>query len=133
MRRFVLDASALIVLIEKRAGADTVERLIRKARDGEIRLLMSIVNWGEAYQVFWRHHGMATADLTLHSIAQLPISFSDADRSQTILAASFRVRFSLPFADGYAAALASTHGARLLTTDSDFERVKSEIRLLRLI
>ena len=132
MKRYVLDASAVIAYVDEKPGAEKVETLIRKARDGQIRLFMSVVNWGEAYQVFWRDHGRTAAEEELIRLDRLPIAIVDADRPLTKAASSLRVRYALPYADGFAAALAIAQSGILVTTDSDFERVKREIRLYRL-
>jgi PIN domain nuclease of toxin-antitoxin system len=61
MKSYVLDASALLRFIEDQAGAPRVEELLNWARRGDVRILLSAVNWGEAYYVMARLQGQAQA------------------------------------------------------------------------
>lgn len=131
-RPHVLDASALLVLFEQRRSADTVENLIRKARDGQVTLHMSVLNWGEVLYTLWRHHGANQANQLLQDSSRFSIKLHDANLSDARRAAEFRVRFALPYVDVFAAVLASRLRARLVTADTDFEQVKTQVKLLRL-
>ena len=130
MKTAVLDANALIGFMEARPGAEPVKKLISLAREGQLQLLMSVINWGEVYYARWRTRGPVVADASLREIAQLPIQVVNADPELTKLAASFRVKYRLPYADCFAAALAQQHKAPLATADSDFVRVEREVRIL---
>jgi ribonuclease VapC len=118
----VLDASALMAFFENRAGADQVEDLLAKAADRKKPLLMSVVNWGEVYYSIWRARGERAAHLKLREIAQLPIEVVDADMELTQAAARLKAAHNLPYADCFAAALARSRKANLVTSDKDFAR-----------
>ena len=96
MKTAVLDANALIGFMEARPGAEPVKKLISLAREGQLQLLMSVINWGEVYYARWRTRGPVVADASLRQIAQLPIQVINADPELTKLAASFRVKYRLP-------------------------------------
>jgi len=128
VKTYVLDSSALMAFFEDRPGADKVEELLAKAADAKAPLLMSVVNWGEVYYSVWRARGEKVADAKLHEIAQLPIRIVDADVNLTKLAASLRAQHNLPYADCFAAALARSRKAALVTSDKDFERVRSLVK-----
>lgn len=130
LKSFVLDANALLDLLLNRAGADQVEKLIKQATEGRIRILISIINWGEVYYVVWRNQGLAAAEKVLQQVAGLPIQVINTDSELTKLAASFRVRYHLPYADGFAAALAQEENATLVTGDRDFAPLDKTIRIL---
>ena len=129
MKRYVLDASALMAFFEREPGADRVEQLLSAAAASERPLLMSVVNWGEVYYSTWRKYGEEVARRTLAEIAQLPIEVVDVDMEMTKLAASFKARHKLPYADAFAAALAKERRASLITTDKDFKLIEGEISL----
>jgi PIN domain nuclease of toxin-antitoxin system len=57
MSRFVLDASAIIMIYENRAGAEKLAGLLQHASDGRSKLAMSVVNWKEAYYPIWNTSG----------------------------------------------------------------------------
>jgi predicted nucleic acid-binding protein len=122
-----------LALLQKRPGADQIERLVKQAAAGEIRILISIINWGEVYYVIWRNRGLAAAENVLLQIADLPIHVVNTDSELTKLAASFRVRHNLPYADGFAAALAQEQNATLVTGDRDFAPLEKSVRILWLV
>lgn len=121
MKRYVLDASAVMTFFEDRPGADKVEELLRKAAETKRPLLMSVINWGEVYYSMWRVRGEEAANEKLRQMAQLPIEIIDVDMASGKLAATVKARFGLPYADCFAAALAFTRKAAIVTTDPDFK------------
>jgi predicted nucleic acid-binding protein len=123
----VLDASALIVFFSDAPGAHKVRELIQSAMRGDVRLLMSVVNWGEVYYVTWRDRGKQMAQQVLAGMSQFPINIEDANFEAAKLAAEFKAQYALPYADCFAASLARRRNARVVTSDSDFLRVKSQI------
>lgn len=130
MKTAVLDANPVIDLLEERPRAEQVEKLLRQTKEGHIRLLMSVVNWGEVYYAIWRTRGPSVAEEVLRQIAQLPIQIINADPELTKLAASLRVKYKLAYADCFAAALAQQRKATLVTADTDFARVEGQVRIL---
>jgi predicted nucleic acid-binding protein len=130
MKTYVLDASALMTFFENRAGADKVEALLVGAADAERPLAMSVVNWGEVYYSIWRAHGEQAAIAKLRAIAQLPIQVFDVDMEMAKQAASLKAQHNLPYADCFAAALAQSRKATVVTSDKDFERAGSAIKVL---
>lgn len=130
MKAYVLDSSALMTFFENRAGADQVEELLAKAADTKRPLLMAVVNWGEVYYSIWRARGEKAAEAKLQEIAQLPIQVVDADMELTKLAASLKATHNLPYADCFAAALAQSRKATLITRDKDFQQVGTALRIV---
>jgi len=130
VKTHVLDSSALMTFFEDRTGAETVEELLAKAAEAKWPLLMSVVSWGEVYYSIWRTRGEAGANEKLREIAQLPIDVIDADSGLTRVAASLKAENNLPYADCFAAALALSRKALLVTGDKDFGRVESILRIV---
>lgn len=130
MKRAVLDASAVMAFFEDRPGADKVEELISLAVADKRDLLMSVVNWGEVYYSVWRAKGQGAAKQAAAEIAQLPVEIVPADFELTRLAATFRANHKLPYADCFAAALASSRRALVVTADADFKGVADEVQVL---
>lgn len=130
MKRYVLDANAVMAFFEDRPGAQTVQDLINRAAETQNFLLVSVVNWGEVYYSFWRDKGEEVANERLRMVAQLPIEVVDVDMELTKLAASFKARHKLPYADCFAAALAQQRKAVLVTSDRDFGAIVDETGIL---
>jgi ribonuclease VapC len=129
MKTYVLDSSALMTFFENRSGADKVEELLTGAAEAQRPVAMSVVNWGEVYYSIWRAHGEKAAIAKMQEIAQLPIEILDVDMELAKLAASLKAQHNLPYADCFAAALAQARKATLVTSDKDFERVGSSLKI----
>lgn len=123
-RRYVLDANALIGLLEDRPGAaPRVRRLLEEAFRHDLPLLLSAVNWGEVFYIAWRLHGEANARLAEARLRQLPIIVVPADLDRATRAATLKQRHNLGYADSFAAELAIERGAWLVTADPEFARL----------
>jgi len=130
MKRFVLDASALMTFSANRPGAEKVEQLLQLAIDDKRELLMCVINWGEVYYSVWRDQGPGIARHLLAQIAQLPIQLVPADVELARQAAELKATFNLPYVDGFAAALAVQRKASLATSDKDFASVEKKLDIL---
>ena len=125
----VLDASALMAYFEKEPGYEKVQKLLTEAAVGDRKLFLSTVNWGEVYYVTHRTHGASEANHVAHIIDTFPVELVDVDIDIAKQAALFKVSHKLPYADCFAAALAKTHKATLMTTDKDFKPLEEEIKI----
>ena len=124
LRRFVLDANALVSLLEDLAGAAArVRRLIEEASRNEQPILLSAVNWGEVFYIAWRLHGELRALEAEAKLRQLPILVVAADRDRATRAAAIKQKQSLSYADSFAAELAIERGAWLATADPEFSKL----------
>jgi predicted nucleic acid-binding protein len=119
-----------MAFFEDRAGGEKVEELLSKAAEVKRPLLMCVVNWGEVYYAICRTHGEKAANTKLQETAQLPVELVDVDAELARLAASLKAQHNLPYADCFAAALAQTRKAVLVTSDKDFECVASVLKIL---
>jgi predicted nucleic acid-binding protein len=117
-------------IFKDRAGGEKVEELLSKAAEAKRPQLMPVVNWGEAYYAIWRAHGEQAANTKLQETAQLPVALIDVDAELARLAASLKAQHNPLYADCFAAALAQTRKAALVTTDKDFECVASVLKIL---
>jgi predicted nucleic acid-binding protein len=121
-KTYVLDASALLDLLTNRPGAERVERLLKEARPA-IPLLVSAVNWGEVFYISWQRHGEESARQTLADLLHLPIQVVPVDVPHVLKAGELKAVHKIPYADCFAAALATLQHATLVTADRDFEKL----------
>jgi Uncharacterized protein conserved in bacteria len=130
----VLDAHALMVLFNDEAGAEEVEKILLKAESGNPRLLMSVINWGEIYYSIMRGASQEIADSKAHEIAGMRIELVPVDAPDLDLirqAAVFKATKKMSYADCFAAALAKTRNAELVTGDRDFKAVENDLQKIR--
>jgi predicted nucleic acid-binding protein len=124
MRRYVLDANALIGFFEGReTAAGKVRLMISEANRLKLPLFMSAVNWGEAFYMEWRYHGEAKAREVEAYLHRLPIAVIGVDLERATRAATLKQRHNLGYADSFAAELAMERSAWLVTADPEFSKL----------
>jgi predicted nucleic acid-binding protein len=121
-KTYVLDANALLDLLMNGPGAERVEHLLKEAQPAT-PLLVSVVNWGEVFYISWQRHGVESARQTMADLLQLPIRVVPVDVPQTLKAGGLKAVHKIPYADCFAAALATLNQATLVTSDRDFEKL----------
>jgi predicted nucleic acid-binding protein len=124
MRRYVLDANALIGFFEGReTAAGKVRQMISEANRLELPLFMSAVNWGEVFYMECRYHGEAKAREVEAYLYRLPIAVIAADLERATRAATLKQKHNLGYADSFAAELAMERSAWLVTADPEFSKL----------
>ncbi|MGB7149032.1 MAG: type II toxin-antitoxin system VapC family toxin [Terriglobales bacterium] len=123
MKTYVLDASALFAFLRDTPGASKVDELLREARRGRARVLMSAVNYGEVYGRILQDLGLELALTTVQAVNPLAIELLDATPQRACKAADVKAQYKLYYADSFAASLAIEHKATLVTSDNDFRRL----------
>jgi len=131
MKVYVLDANAVIWYLSKGIGEEKVAALIDRAAKGEARLLVSVINWGEALYTLARVTGLSQAKADLKSLSTYlePVV---ADEAQVEAAAAVRLKYKLGYADCFAASLAIRERATLVTADPDFAKLGQQLKVLAL-
>lgn len=130
MRSYILDASAVLDLLENGPGAIRLEQLISNAHRGQGLLAISVLNWGETFYTVWQHHGEETARREIARLSRLPIEIVLVDPEQALKATEIKVLHKLSFVDCIAAALAEIRSSILVTADRDFQKLGRRIQVL---
>ncbi len=130
MKTYVLDASALFAYLENTPAARKVIELLKEANRGHADILMSAVNYGEAYGSILRMRGPDRARSIMSAVRPLPVQLIDATPRRALDAAEVKAKYKLYYADSFAAALALEYKATLVTSDSDFRRLGHGFPLL---
>ena len=76
MKHYVLDACALIALLQDEAGAEKVSSVINAANDGKASVTMNKVNLLEDYYDVYRARGKQQADLMWTELKKRPIEIN---------------------------------------------------------
>ena len=125
--RYVLDSYALIGYLENEHFADRIERLLKRARKGEVRLYLHALHLGEVYYITLREQGTHLADLAYSRIKAFPLTFIDHINEELLLtAASMKAKFPISYADSFAAALAKIKNCVLLSGDPELRLLENE-------
>ena len=126
----VLDSWALLCYLEREPGFEKIIDLFTKVVDSSQPLLMCVVNWGEVYYQVARRWGEPRAREIERVIQTLPIKVVEADQDLTREAARFKTVYKMSYADCFAAALARSRKAELVTGDREFKAAEKEIKIL---
>jgi predicted nucleic acid-binding protein len=126
----VLDSWAMLAFFQNEPSADQVEKIITEAHAASADLLMSVVNVGELWHSVACTHSAKQADAVIAELRTLKIAFVDADWEVTQLAAQFKTKGKIAYADCFAAAVAKKFNAELVTGDPEFKQVDGEVKVL---
>lgn len=126
---YVLDAFALLAYLRGEPGAERVRDLLLRARSGEARLYLCLVNYGEVLYISERQGGRPAAEEAIRIIDHLPLETVLADRDLTFAAAHLKARYPISYADAFAAALAQKLSATLVTGDPEFRKVEALVEI----
>jgi len=102
---------------------------LEKASSGECELFMSVVNLGEVAYTVEIGQGLQAAKEAVAAINQAAIEVVDVDRALALVAARLKATTRVGYADCFAAALAQSLDAAVLTGDPDFRRLEGAVAI----
>ena len=118
MKKYVLDANAMIALLQDELGSDIVASAINSAVYGEAEISMNIVNLLEVYYDAYRLRGKDQADTMLSEIKKRPIMINSIVSDEIFNEAGrLKATYKISLADSFALAQAFVSGGELLTSD----------------
>ncbi len=129
-KAIVLDSWAVIAYLEDEPAAEKVADIISDAHEQKIPLLVTVVNAGEVWYIVARATSGSDADASIKQLRDLGIEFIDADWNLAKDASHFKSKNKMSFADCFAAALAKQRKGELVTGESEFGQLESEIKIL---
>lgn len=129
MKTTVLDASALLAMFFGQPGMEQVRDLFHKAAEADKSMFISAVNWAEVLYKLERKHGKEGLETARHFELTMPLEVAPIDRELAESAAHLKNEYDLGLADAFAAALAKSKKAELVTADHEFKSVEKEIKI----
>lgn len=133
MKDYVLDANAVLryFRVGEAEGGDRVLALFEQAEKEQVRLLMSVINLGEVFYVLLRHVEEQQALHYVHALERV-VTIVDADVPTTMRAARLKHQYKLGYADSFAAAVALSFKATLVSADPSFEKLGKSLKWVKL-
>ena len=128
-KAYVLDTWAVIAYLEDEPSGEQVEDLIATAHEEQIPIYMSVVNVGEVWYTVAREVSEEEANASVKVLSDLRIQFENADWNLTQEAARFKSQNKMSYADCYAAALAKSKKANLITGDVEFKQLEQAVNI----
>ena len=126
MKKLVFDSYALIAFFKQEPGYEFVRELLVKIANDESEGYITTVNVGELYYMTARKSSQKNAEIVLDALLKFPLHIVDADLSLSLEAAKLKAKYSLSYADAFAAALTITRKATLITGDEEFRSLDRE-------
>jgi predicted nucleic acid-binding protein len=124
---FVLDSWAVIAFFGDEPGGGNIADLIIDSHKSDIPIYMCVVNLGEVWYITARAISEAAAYDIVKALHDMRIEFVDADWTITQRAAQIKSRHKMSYTDCYAAALASSKNAALVTGDKEFKAIENQV------
>ena len=125
----VLDSWPLLAYIQNEPVADAVEAVLTEASRRGQPIWISNINLGEIWYTLARRQSPPFANQQIQALEELGIERVDADWPLTLQAAHYKSRHKISYADGFAAALAKSRNAPLVTGDEEFRPLEKEIQI----
>jgi predicted nucleic acid-binding protein len=133
VKDYVLDANAVLRYfgVSEGQGTNKVRALFEQAERGQARLSMSVIHLGEVLYVLLKHVGESRARHYVQ-VLQHVVTMVDANAAQALGAAEIKHNYKLGYADSFAAMLALTLKATLVSADPAFEKLGKTLKWVRL-
>ena len=112
--------ASLPIIVGAVCGA-RISAIIVKIFNGQI-----VINAGEIFYITQRKEGAEKAALVWKGLMQFPIHILDADLDFTLAAAKLKAKYSISYADAFAASLTIKRKAILITGDDGFNAMVNE-------
>jgi PIN domain nuclease of toxin-antitoxin system len=129
MKTTVLDASALLAMFFGQTGMEQVRDLFHKAAEDDKPLLIATVNWAEVLYKLEHKQGKEGLETARRFESTMPLDVAPLDRELAESAAHLKNKHGLGLADAFAAALAKSKKAELITADTEFKSLETEIKI----
>jgi predicted nucleic acid-binding protein len=124
-KRYLLDTSAILTLIEDETGADRVEEVLTQ---DEVWLPWLVLL--ETHYITRQEQGEADANRRYALIKQLPVTILwDMDEPTLLTAARLKATYHISLADAIVASFAIRQKAVILHRDPEFEALAGQVSL----
>ena len=117
---YVLDSFAVLAYFGEEPGVSKVRAVLDGARAKRHTAYLSLMNLGEVLYITERERGVGDARRALAAIDELPLQLVPISRTTVLAAAHIKARFSISYADAFAAVAAQESGGVVMTGDPEF-------------
>ena len=126
MDKYVLDACALIALLDSEPGYEKVSNLLFEAESGEISVYINIVNLLEVYYDRINVSSLERADIFLEAIYNSYIEILELQNKEIVKnAGRLKANYKMSLADSFALSSAIYKQATIITADHhEFDKIE---------
>lgn len=126
MNEFVLDAYAILTLLQKEPGYGRVEALLKGAMTGDAKVHISAYNMAEVQCLVLKRGTNASRILAALEALPLRVASADAYMGQV---AEIKAKHGMAMGSAFAAALAQDIQKPLLSGDREYRKLGSAIEI----
>ena len=132
MSKYILDACALLAVLNKEDGGDKVRKIINQAITDSTEIRMNIVNLLEVYYGIFRDCGKDVAENIIANVYESPVEIIDTISDDVFKEAGrLKATYKISLADSIALAESSASGYELLTSDHhEFDVVEQSEKIV---
>jgi len=132
-KKIVLDAWVILALLQKEEpAASRIKSILIDAQKGKYQIFISLINLGEIYYNIGKRKGEKEAKETMDELLYLPIKVVQVDKENIFNAATLKIYHSISYADAFAASLAHSINATLVTGDPELCQLSHIIKIEKL-
>jgi predicted nucleic acid-binding protein len=128
----VVDSWALLAyLLDEVPASTAVSRYLTRAHAGNMRLVLSWINYGEVFYRVVRRLGEARGEEAMAQARRLPIELAPVRDHVVLEAARLKAAHAISYADAFAVATARLQGLPLLTGDPEILALPGDVVRVR--
>lgn len=129
MKCYIFDSSALISYFGKEKNAYEVAAILKEIKRKQYYSFISVINLGEIFYHFLRTSNQEISDIVIEKILSLNFIIEDVNWELTKIAAVYKSKHKMSYADAFAAALCKKTNGILVTADKEFLSLEKEIKI----
>lgn len=123
---YVLDASAILRMLDREAGWERVAALLEASWEGSAEILLSAVQWGEIAGKLRKRLGPDRQNQALADLSEFHLHIVEVTPERAVRAAELKVDHGIGYADAFALEVAlEKPGSVLVTADYGFKAVEA--------
>jgi len=126
MNKYILDACALIALLDRESGYEEISNLLLKAELGEVSVYINLVNLLEVYYDRIKISNLDRADMFLETIYNSSIEILELQNKEILRnAGRLKSNYKMSLADSFALSTAIYKQATIITADHhEFDKIE---------
>lgn len=126
----VLDAWGVVAFLEgEEPHAENFENILIDAAERDLDLVMSVINLGEVWYSIARMYSEKEADHAIEQVRSVGIREISVDWGIVQVAAHFKARGRIAYADCFSLALGKIHKTSVVTGDTEFRQFDEEVEI----
>jgi PIN domain nuclease of toxin-antitoxin system len=127
---YVLDTSAILRFLDNEAGAARIDKVISDFMDGNCRVAISAVNWGEVATKLLQKRGRRQFQEIFADLETFGFEIVEVTAARAVNCGLLKAEKKIPYADAFGVELtASIPGSVLITSDFDVKPMAHDIKI----